>query len=150
MNLTAAHIHLMLNHIPVLGAPFLLLLLGIGLVHRSADIQRVALMLTVLLSLATIPAYLTGEPAEHQVRDATWFTETDKEIAHEHEERAEVSFIVMLATGVIALGVLWLSRGKEMIPRHYAWIALLALLVTSGLMAWTALEGGEIRHEEVR
>ena len=37
MPIDTAHIHLMLNHLPVIGAPLLLLLLTIGLVRGSRE-----------------------------------------------------------------------------------------------------------------
>ena len=121
MDFSTAHLHLMFNHIPVLGAPFLALLLLIGLIRRSAELQRVALGLTVLLALVTIPIYLTGEPAEEQVEGQPWF---DKDRGHDHEERAEAALVGMLAAGAVALGGLWLSRKTPDVRRPLAGLAL--------------------------
>ena len=41
--MNAAHLHLMVNHLPVVGTPVILALLLWGLVRRSRDIQRAAL-----------------------------------------------------------------------------------------------------------
>ena len=147
MDFSVAHLHLMFNHIPVLGAPFLALLLLIGLIRRSAELQRVALGLTVLLALVTIPIYLTGDPAQEQVENQPWF---DKDRGHDHEERADAALVGMLVAGAVALGGLWLRRKTPDVRRPLAGLALAALLVASGLLAWTALGGGQIRHDEVR
>ena len=42
MQIDAAHVHLMLNHLPVIGAPLLLLLLTIGLLRGSRELVTVS------------------------------------------------------------------------------------------------------------
>ena len=67
MDLSPAHLHLVLNHIPVLGTMlFAPLVLVWGLLRRSRDVTQIGLLLAVLLAATTIPIYLTGEPAEEQ------------------------------------------------------------------------------------
>lgn len=53
-----AHIHLMLNHIPVLGTGFGLALLAWGMMRRNDSLQRAALAAFVVVALAAIPVYL--------------------------------------------------------------------------------------------
>ena len=55
------HLHLALNHIPVLGALFGALLLAVGLVRRSDELQRVSLWALALLAAVTIPIKFTGD-----------------------------------------------------------------------------------------
>lgn len=146
MPLDTAHIHLMLNHLPVVGAPLLLLLLTIGLLRGSRELVLVSLTLVVGLALATGVVYLTGEPAEHLVAHAPWFRES---LVEPHEEHAALSLMAVVATGLLAgaalalrgrpLAVLWLSR--------VTWVAL---GLSTVLLGWTAWSGGQIRHEEVR
>lgn len=59
-----AHLHLMLNHIPVLGTAFCMVLVGSALIQKSEELKRVSLGAFVIVALLAIPAYLTGEPAE--------------------------------------------------------------------------------------
>jgi len=66
MNL--AHLHLVLNHLPVLGTGFGLALLIFGLWRRSDELKKTALGVLVLVALAAVPVYLTGEPAEELVQ----------------------------------------------------------------------------------
>jgi hypothetical protein len=52
----AAHIDLILNHIPILGTMiFAPLVLGWGLLRRSRDIVQTGLLLTIILAVTTIP-----------------------------------------------------------------------------------------------
>lgn len=147
MNLSATHLHLMLNHVPVLGTVFVLIVLLWGLIRHSREITSLGLLFTVILALATIPVYLTGEPTEHQQRRAAWF---DKDRAHEHEEKAERGFIAVLATGAVALGALFLRRGGRTGRGTVTGLAAAGVAMSAVLFALAALEGGEIHHEELR
>ncbi|HXI20948.1 MAG TPA: hypothetical protein VNH46_07685, partial [Gemmatimonadales bacterium] len=90
--MNAAHLHLMLNHLPVLGAPFAALLLVWGLFRRSRDLLRTALGVAVVVAAVSYPVFLTGEPAEDRVEDAGWASER---LVHQHEERAELGLIAV-------------------------------------------------------
>jgi hypothetical protein len=136
----------MLNHLPVIGAPVLLLLLTLGLLRRSGELTLVALGLIVGLAAATALVYLTGGPAEELVERAPWFREL---LTETHEEQATVSLVAALATGVLAAAALALRNrawGGRWLPRA-VWGGLAA---TTLLLAWTAWSGGQIRHDEVR
>ena len=143
MEFNAAHWHLMLNHVPVLGPYFLALILAVGLVRRSRELARLGLALTLLFPVATYVVTQTGEKAENYVEDLPWF---DEDRVHDHEERGEAALIASGVAGVLALVALWVSRkGAELKPAMTI-LVLLAVLVAAGMMAFTALDGGVIRH----
>ena len=122
----------MLNHLPVIGAPVLLLLLTLGLLRRSGELTLVALGLIVGLAAATALVYLTGEPAEELVERAPWFREL---LTETREEQATVSLVAALATGVLAAAALALRNrawGGRWLPRA----------VWGGLAATTLLSRG--------
>lgn len=144
---SATHLHLMLNHVPVLGTIFVLIVLVWGLVRRSRDIASLGLLFTVLLALATIPIYLTGDPTKDQQEHKPWF---DRDRVNEHEEKAELGLIAVLVTGAVALGALYLRRGGRPGNGAVTGLAAAGLAVSAGLFALAALEGGQIHHEELR
>ena len=145
MNLT--HLHLALKHIPVLGTAFGLALLIFGIWRKSNELKKTALCAFVLIALMTVPAYLTGEPAEDGVEGLPGVSEA---IIEQHEEAAGAAFASIGALGVIALlGLFALRRGKA-VPAWFAGLMVIASLAVSGLMAWTANIGGQIRHTEIR
>jgi hypothetical protein len=146
MPIDAAHVHLMLNHLPVIGAPLLLLLLTIGLLRGSRELVTVSLVLVVGLGVATGLVYLTGEPAEELVERASWFRDA---LAESHEEQATVSLVAVLVTGALAGAALAFRRR----PGAGVWLPRAvwgALALSTILLGWTAWSGGQIRHEEVR
>jgi len=142
-----AHVHLMVNHVPVLGTVALTLLLAWALSRGARELSRLALWGTVVLAVATVPVYLTGEPAEGQIEHLPGVSEN---LIHEHEEAAEAGLIAVLVSGALAAGALWLSSRGQRAAGPLAALTLAGLLVSAGLFAWTAWTGGPIRHGELR
>ena len=139
-----AHIHLILNHVPVLGTVFGLVLLAWGMWRRHEPTQRAALATFVIVALVAIPVYLTGEPAADAVEHLAGTTE---HAIDTHEDAAFTSIIGLELLGAIALaGIVFRKPGVLRVARR---TALLFSLVTAGLMARTANLGGRIRHAEI-
>ncbi len=142
-----AHVHLMLNHIPVIGIGFAVLLLAVSIVRRNHELITVALVFVTLVSFWAIPAYLTGEPAEEVVEDLPGVSE---ELIKEHEEQAEIAFILVEVAGGLALITLIARRYSDKLGQKLVIFTLLVLIVSGGLIGWTANLGGKIHHEEIR
>ena len=145
MNL--AHLHLMLNHIPLVGIGFTTLLLILAMLRRSNELINIALVFVVVVALWAIPVYLTGEPAEEVVEDLPGVSE---QLIEEHEEKAEVAFIFVEATGALALISFIVRIYSDKFGHRLALLTLLVLIISGGLMAWTANLGGKINHPEIR
>lgn len=146
MTWTPAHLHLLVNHVPILGAGFTLLLLAWGLARRSREVIRLALWLTLPLALAGFLADQTGDAAKHELRNAPWVERT---LVHEHEERADAAVVVLYLTAASAVFALWRMR-RHPDERWPAGLTTMILAVATLLAAWTGLAGGVIRHDEIR
>jgi uncharacterized membrane protein len=145
--MNSAHLHLMLNHIPVLGMGFGLALLGWALPRKSEELKRTSLGLFIIIALLSIPAYLTGEPAEELVENLPG---VDKASIEQHEEAAQVAFVGVLILGAATLvGLIFFGLGKS-VPNSLSVIVLVLSLIVFVLMARTANLGGSIRHTEIR
>jgi hypothetical protein len=142
-----AHVHLIINHIPVIGIGLLILLFIVAMVRKNKGLITVALAFIILISLATIPVYLTGEPAEEVVEDMPGISE---ELIEEHEEQAEIAFILVEVAGGLALITLIARRYSDKLGQSLVILTLLVLIVSGGLIGWTANLGGRIHHEEIR
>jgi len=145
--MNAAHWHLVLNHIPLVGIGFVILLLIIALSIKSSDLINVSLIFTVIIAMWAIPAYLTGEPAEEIVEDMPGISES---LIEEHEEMAEKAFIFIEVVGGVALIALIARRFNKKLGTTLTLLTLVGLLVGGGLIAWTANLGGKIHHPEIR
>jgi len=142
----AAHIHLLLNHVPVLGAVFGLLLLSYGLLRDDDGVVRAAIGTLAVVGVASVGVYLTGEPAEELVEGLAGVSEAALE---RHEEAALWAVWGGGALGALAFAGLWIHRSVS-VPRSFATALLALTLVVSGLLGWTATLGGEVRHPEIR
>jgi len=143
----AAHWHLVLNHLPVVGSMAALLLLGWAFIKNTDDLKRVALASLILVGLVAIPTFLTGEPSERYLKglqgvSSRWMSN--------HEEVAEITIWVTVVAGALALVPLIVFRKLHSLPRWVVGLFLVACLVVCGLMVRTASFGGRIRHAEIR
>ena len=144
MNTT--HIHLLLNHVAILGALFSVILLLAGMFIKSDILQKTALLGFVLAALASIPVFLTGEPAEESVEHLPGIVEAT---IHEHEESAEFSIWAIEALGAFSLlGFIMMFRGSS-IKSGFMGLVLILSLIAAGSISYTGYLGGKIRHTEL-
>lgn len=145
--MNGAHLHLLFNHIPITGIAIGFLLLLFAIVRGSDVLKRGALVILVAAALLTIPLYLSGEPAEEVVERLPGVS---KQLIEAHESAAKIALALSELTGIAALIGLVISRGSKVVAKPLALVALLLALGTSGVVAWTANLGGQIRHTEIR
>jgi hypothetical protein len=144
--MSIVHAHLILNHVPVVGAVIGSLLLAYAVIRRNSEVGKIALALFTALAAVSVVVFLTGEPAEEAVEHLAGFPSS---ITEEHEELARVAMICTAAFGVLAFGALVYYR-RRVLPRWFIASSLLVGLTISSLMAATANLGGQIRHSEIR
>ena len=143
---SGAHLHLLVNHAPVLGTLFALALLAASFLFAPDVLRRAALVTLVGCGVAAAAANYTGEPAEDAIRG---FPGVRREVIHEHEEMGEKAFIISVALGVLSLVALVRWR-RIPVPRGASVGLLAATAFAGGAMLYTSLLGGRIRHTEVR
>lgn len=144
--MSTVHMHLLLNHFPVIGAVIGLLLLAFAAWRGGPELLRATFALYVLLAVVAVVVYLTGEPAEDAVEKLPGFSDA---LVERHEEIALISTIAMGVAGVLALVALFVQRKRVLPP----WVARGGVVVGIGvvaLMGYTANLGGQIRHTEIR
>ncbi|MCX6960344.1 MAG: hypothetical protein NTW91_08735 [Verrucomicrobia bacterium] len=151
--LTPPHLHLALNHIPIIGLAVACLPVLFGILFHSRGALASGL-LAVVLCAGTMPAIIeTGEAAQESFADGSIEPGMDaasKEAFREHSGRAKFTAPVVYAAGILALAAL-LALIK--FPRQAAWgswAVLLGVAFSIALSIWTAEAGGRIRHPEFR
>jgi uncharacterized membrane protein len=145
--LNAAYLHLILNHIPVLGTPFALFFFIWGLARKSLEVQKASFFAMVCVSLIAIPAYISGENAANHVEGIPGVLSS---AIAAHDDAAAFAFTGQLILGVLAAIGLFQSR-KNGSPRTWCtWTIFSVAVVVVGLMIWTARLGGQIHHPEIR
>lgn len=142
----AVHVHLLLNHVPILGAVAALALLAAARWRSNDSFARAGLWTLVVVGAVAVAVYLSGEGAEETVERLPGVTEA---LIESHEEAAVWTLIAGLVAGVAALGALFGYRVGR-IPRPVITLAALLALAVSAVGGWTAYRGGQIRHTEIR
>jgi uncharacterized membrane protein len=141
------HLHLLLNHFPIIGTMVGAGLFLISFLLRAEDVRRSSLIVFVAMALLTIPAFMTGVGAQEKMVTDSSISNT---LIQRHEGAAELAIWFMEVTGALAAAALWRSI-RNANPARWSTTAILVFsLATVGLMARTGNTGGEIRHLEVR
>jgi uncharacterized membrane protein YeaQ/YmgE (transglycosylase-associated protein family) len=144
--MSAVHLHLLLNHVPVIGMVIGLFLLAWAVFRQDQGVARATLGLFVVLAVVALATFLTGEPAEEAVEGLAGVAEGAIE---RHEEAALLATIALGVLGALSLGALARFRRRPL-PRRVLGLLLVVALVPAGAMGWAANLGGQIRHSEIR
>ena len=143
--MNAAHIHLIMTHVPVMGTFAAFGLLAFGFIRKSQELKKAALGILVIAALFAVPVYLSGEPAEEIIEGIPGVSHATIE---RHEDAAAVAFTTLLVVGAVALGAL-IWRRKQALPGWLLFLTFAGSIVSAGMMAWTANLGGKVRHTEI-
>jgi len=141
-----AHVHLIINHAPLFSMLFGLLILGWGLWKKNKHVKNIAFMLFIIGGITSYIALETGEGAEEIVEKAV--TSISHDAIHDHEEAAEISLWFSAITGVLGLAGLFLSHKNLRLEKAMLGILIVTAVAALGMLAYTAYEGGKIRHPE--
>lgn len=144
--MNAAHIHLVLNHVPILGFAFGFLLLAWARWRNSEETARAVLALFTVVGLTSIAVFFSGEQAEDVVEGLAGVSHDAIEV---HEEFAELAMIVSVIVAAASAGAL-VAFWKRALPGWVTNVGLVAGLVTFGMLAYAGFQGGQIHHQEIR
>jgi|RhiMetdeSRZDD1v2_1073273.scaffolds.fasta_scaffold401522_2 uncharacterized membrane protein len=145
--LNLAHLHLLLNHWPIIGTLIAFALFAVALAAKSDDLKKASLAIFTIMALFTIPTYTSGNAAYEIIRKDTAVSKTMVDL---HQGAALLTLVFLEITGGVAWLALWqYRRVKE--PKRWTLTAVLVLsIVTIGLLTITGNSGGDIRHPEIR
>jgi len=141
-----AHLHLLLNHVPTVGAVVAVGLLVMAFVRRSEPLKYVALEVLFAVAVVTLPAYMTGAAAYQKVRKMPGISDAAVRI---HQDVALWGFTWMEFTGFLAWVALWQARRLGRAARGLVPVVLVLSIVSLAVMTRAATLGGDIRHPEV-
>jgi uncharacterized membrane protein len=142
-----AHLHIAINHIPVVLVPTALVVLAIGAWRRSESVFRTGIVVAWVGVASGLATYFTGDAAADLVMTVEKAQEkTLDPIVSEHDASAGWalgSAVLVAAAGLWA----WRRRG---LGREVTVPLLVLTALSSAILARTALLGGRVRHPEAR
>lgn len=142
-----AHLHMVVNHFPIIGTILGLGILIGGLVFKNNSIKNTAYCLFIVAALFALASMSTGEGAEEIAEKLPSVTD---QVIHEHEEAAEKLAVVLYFLGAISIVGLYLNIKKNEKANLVSFLALTIAVVGVFLAQQTGTTGGEIRHTEIR
>lgn len=142
-----AHLHLVVNHFPIIGTILGLGILIAGIIFKNNSVKSTAYALFIVSAIFAVFSMSTGEGAEELVED---MPSIGHEIIHEHEEIAEKLAIVLYSLGVVSLLGLFMNYKKHPKVNHISYIAVVVAIIGVFFAQRVGTSGGEIRHTEIR
>jgi uncharacterized membrane protein len=142
-----AHLHIAINHLPVILIPTALAILAAGVWRRSEVVFRTGIVVAWVGVASGLATYFTGDPAADLVMAAEKAqAKTLDPIVGEHD--ASASWALGSAVLVAVAGV-WAWRRKGL-GREVTVPLLVLTALSTAILGRTALLGGRIRHPEAR
>lgn len=142
-----AHLHLLFNHLPIIGTLIGLLTLIAGFLLGNTMVKRTALGIFVFSALCAIAAMLTGEGAEEVVEHLPGL---NGGFIKSHEEMAEIFIWLTNVLGISALATLILDIKENALSKILYFVTLAIGLGAMFVGQQVGTTGGEIRHTEIR
>ncbi len=161
-----AHLHLLINHFPVVGLFLGSLLLLVGVILKNSTLKKTSYFMLIFIGFTAILANATGERAEDVVEkhielsnlntnnfDAVKITSDKLKATHEHIENHEhdAKGLMQFVIGLILLSSL--SLLLEFKKKSMAKSASFIVLVISAFALYFAVQagnsGGKINHPEI-
>jgi uncharacterized membrane protein len=144
--LSGAHLHLLVNHAPIFGSLFALVLLLASYFTSPETFRRTAFVVLIATAIAGATADLSGDAAKDAIRG---FPGVRREVIDAHEKMGDKAYYLGDILGVLALVALIRWRRRP-VPASATLVAVLATAFVGGAFVYTGLLGGQIRHTEVR
>lgn len=144
--MNAIHLHLIANHIPILGSVIGLLVLIAGFFFNNREVRITAAAILLFAAVGGIVTNKSGEEAEEVVEDLPGVSH---DLIHEHEEMAEKAMPFIFGTAVLAAATLFGEIKRKKFARIASLLLLFCALGVSALSGYTGYLGGKIRHPEI-
>lgn len=142
-----AHLHMVVNHFPIIGIIFGFGILITGLFLKNKTLQNTSYVLFIVVAVFGALSMGTGEGAEELVED---MPDIGKHIIHEHEELAEKLAVLLYVLGALSIAGLYMNFINNKRSKLLSFLVLAIAAVGLFLVQKVGTSGGEIRHTEIR
>jgi len=141
-----AHLHMVVNHFPIIGLFFGIGILAFGIVKKQTILVNTAYVMFIFCMLMAKATMMTGEGAEEIVEELG----ISHDIIHEHEELAETFMKVLYGLGLVSIFGLVANFKKHAKASIVSYVVLVLAIGAAVLSKSVGTSGGEIRHTEIR
>lgn len=145
--MTQTHIHLLANHLPIIGSLLGIVVLIYGIFTKSSHTRIASFLLFIISSTGAVIAYFSGEGAEEKVEG---IADVSKKMIEQHEEFALFALLSLILLGIMAIASWIMTKINPLIGNKLTMITLIVAIISFALIARTGYMGGQIRHSELR
>ena len=142
-----AHLHLVVNHFPIIGTIFGLGILIAGLIFKNQTLKNTAFVLFIIAAIFGFASMNTGEGAEEIAEKLPGVTD---QLIETHEELAETFSLFLYTTGLLSIISLFLAYKKMAFVKFTSLATVGVAIIAVFFAQQTGTSGGEIRHTEIR
>jgi uncharacterized membrane protein len=143
----ASHVHLISNHLPIIGVFCGIVVLAFGMARQSPPTLAASYLLLIISGLIGLVAYFSGEGAEEVAEHLPGVTHDSIEVHEDWGMYTLISYVILFIFSVIGF---LRSKNHYHRIRKLAMIILVLAIVSFGIAAVTGYLGGLIRHTELR
>jgi hypothetical protein len=143
-----AHVHIVLNHLPVLGTLAGLAMLLVSMFRKSAGLERASLAVLAVMAFLALPTYVTGGIATRMLQGQE--TPPPPGYIEVHQDAAILALTMLTIMGTLAWIALWQYRRNGRSGPGLVRAVSVTAVLTSAFILQTASLGGKISHPEVR
>lgn len=143
--MNATHIHLLTNHIPIIGMACGVFMLAWGIFGKSRNTLLAAIIMLFLTGVGGVITNTTGEDAEHAVEKISGVTQQSIE---DHEEAAEGAMPFIAGTIALSAAALFFALKNHRWSVATNYLLLLVAGLAFIMAARAGFIGGKIRHAQ--
>jgi len=144
--MNTAHLHLMLNHLPMVGLGFAILFQLVAIAMKNTELKKISCWFYIIIGLLSILPIITGDGA-HEILKT--YPGIENDAIEYHETWAYIFFYGLMLTGILAIGALWFSRKNPDLMKKLSVAMLIIALVLLFFAYQTGTTAGKIRHPEI-
>ena len=141
-----AHLHMVVNHFPIIGLFFGIGILAFGIIKKQTILINTAYVIFIFCMIMAKATMMTGEGAEEIVEELG----ISHDIIHDHEELAETFMKVLYGLGILSILGLVVNLKKHSKAAIVSYVVLVLAIGSAILSKNVGTSGGEIRHTEIR
>lgn len=146
MKMNGAHLHLLSNHIPIVGEFMGIVVLAYGMYKKSPEVLNAAYYIFIVSAIGGLIAYLTGDSARSAIENMPGILKSQID---NHETSADISIWLIGITGGLSMIGLTFAKAENEFSLKFPMIVLIAALIAFTMVAYTGYLGGLIHHPEI-
>jgi uncharacterized membrane protein len=137
------HLHLITNHLAIIGTLFAGIVLLIGLISNTVQTRIASFILMLISSIGGYVTFKTGHEAEETVEHMKGISEY---VIEQHEELAEKALWFIILLFIASIVGLYAGKKNLQVEKKISWIILIISFISFAIFAWTGYLGGQIMH----